>query len=270
MKKLTGLMIVALVLLLSINSFAEDKVRVGGSGGMIPLLSELAKDFMATHKDKVIMVNQQSLQTKGGIMGVSEGRLDIGMANRAFKDDEKALGLTEIEIARVAVVIGAQKNLGLKAIISDNLCRVYEGKITNAQELGGANEKMLVITKSEQDATKETIRKGIKCFKDLKEPGSITMIPTSPETARALSNSKAIGFTDMVTVDEMKGAITALMLDGIEPSVENVKTGKYKLAQTYKLVIKGAPIGTIKEFIDYIKSPKGSKVIEANKAIPIK
>lgn len=248
----------------------KGKIRIAGSGGMIPLVTELARAYMAEHADTVIAVSQNSIQSAGGIMGAAKGELEIGMANRPLKEGELSLGLETTEIARVGVVVGANKNIAIKEISGENLCKVYEGKIKKWSELGGVEGAVVALTKSETDSTKETVRKNVACFKNLKEAATVLLVPTSPQTAKTLSNSKAIGFTDTVDVDASNGAIVALKLDGIAPTVENIRSGKYKLVQVYRLITKGKPAGAAKDFLDYIKGPKGRKLIEANGAIASK
>lgn len=264
--------LVVLVVLMAGTAFAADKekLRVAGSGGMIPLVTELAKAYMAEKSDILVAVSQNSIQSAGGIMGASKGELEIGMANRPLKEEEQSLGLEVTEIARVGVVVGVNRNLPIREISSETLCKVYEGKIKKWSELGAGEGAVVALTKSEKDATKETIRKNVACFKNLKEADTVLLVATSPQTAKTLANSKSIGFTDTVDVDASNGAIVALKLDGVEPSVENIRSGKYKVVQVYRLVTKGKPSGAVKGFVDFVKGPKGKKIIEANSAIPVK
>ncbi len=248
----------------------KGKIRVAGSGGMIPLVTELAKHFMAERPDVLIEVSQKSIQSSGGIEGAAGGSLEIGMSNRPLKDDEQKLGLVTAEIARVGVVLGANKNLTVRNITSDALCSIYEGKITNWEELGGHKEKIIALSKPEKDSIKETIRKVIPCFKNLREAATVKIIPTSPEMTTALANSRCVGFTDSAFVGASHGAIHAVALDGVEATAENIRSGKYKLLQAFRLVTKGKPDGKVKDFIDYVKGPKGKQVIEKNGAISVK
>lgn len=251
-------------------SSAEEKLAVAGSGSMIPLVTELAKAFMAEKTNVVIDVNQKSIESTGGIMSAANGTIDIGMSARPLKDSEKSLGVVLIEIARVATVLGVNKSVPLREISAENLCKIYEGKIANWSQLGGGEGKILALTRPDRDATKNTVRDNISCFSNLKEADSIVVIPTSPEMVNVLSNREnTVGFTDSVAIDRSEGAIVALDLDGIPPSAENVKTGKYKVIKTNYLVAKGTPAGTAREFIDFIKSDKGSRIIEANKAVAV-
>ncbi len=271
MKK-TGLVILALIFVFSAahQSRAAEKIRIAGSGGMIPLVNELAKAYMARNKGVAIEVNQQSIQSTGGITSAAEGKIEIGMANRPFRDKEKDLGLYAVEIASVAVVVGVNKSVAVTEISGENLCRIYSGTLKNWKDLGGEGP-IVALTKSDKDSVKETVRKNIACFKELKEPQSVIIVPTSPETAKVLSNRPgSIGFTDSVDIARAPGAIAALKLDGVGPSSENVRSGKYKLTQSYRLVTKGKPAGTVKEFVDFIKGPEGTRIIEANRAVAIR
>ena len=67
-----------------------------------------------------------------------------------------------------------------------------------------------------------------------------------------------------------KGNIVALNLDGVTPTPDNVASGRYKVALVYRLVTKGKPAGSIKEFIEFVKGPKGKTIIETTGAVPVK
>lgn len=270
MKKIALSMIMTLIMSAG-SAFAGEKVTIAGAGGMISLVTELAKAYMAEHKETVIEVNQKSIESRGGIMSAAEGKIDIGMASRAIKDEEKSLGIRGIEIARVANLLGVNKSVPLTDITSENVCKIYSGKAVKWSELGGPAELIMALTRPAADATMEAVRKHIACFKDLKEPASIVVVPTHPEMNKILASRPfSIGFTDTIAVDDSAGAIVALKLDGVSPGVENVRSGKYRMIKNMNLVVKGEPKGETKAFIDFVKGPKGAKIIEANKAVAVK
>lgn len=267
----TAASLIVVLLMLAGPSFAEEKITIAGAGGMISLVTELAKAYMAEHKNVVIEVNQKSIETRGGIMSAAEGRVDIGMASRPLKDEEKRLGIQGIEIARVANVLGVNKSVTLTDISAENVCRIYAGKAVKWSDAGGPAEPILVLSRPDADATKEAVRKNIDCFKDLKEPASVVMVPTHPEMSKILASRPfTIGFTDTIAVDDSAGAIHSLSLDGVAPTAENVRNGKYKMIKNMNLVVKGEPKPEAKAFIDFVKGPKGARIIEANKAVAVK
>lgn len=269
-RKIAVGMIMALMMFAGPAS-AEEKITIAGAGGMISLVTELAKSFMAEHKSIVVDVNQKSIETKGGIMSAAEGRVDIGMSSRPLRDEEKKLGISAIEIARVANVIGVNKSVTITEITSENVCKIYSGKTVKWSDLGGPAEPVMPLSRPDADATKEAVRKHIACFKDLKEPASVVMVPTHPEMTKILTaRPYTIGITDAIAVDDSAGAMVSLKLDGIAPSMENVRNGKYKMIKNMNLIVKGEPKGSVKAFIDFVKGPKGAKIIEANKAVSVK
>jgi phosphate transport system substrate-binding protein len=58
-------------------------------------------------------------------------------------------------------------------------------------------------------------------------------------------------------------------LDGIDPTVDNIKNGKYELARKLYLYTFEEPSAGAKDFIDYAVSADGQKVAEENGFIPI-
>jgi len=266
-----GIACMAVVMVLSAGTaFAEEKIRIAGSGSMITLMNDLAKAYMAENKNVQIDINQKSIESTGGVQSVAAGWVEIGLAARALKADERAL-VQATEIARVATVIGVNKSVTVKEITSEQLCRVYAGTVNNWKDLGGPAGNIVPLTRPDRDATKESVRRGVACFRDLIEPASVVIVPTSPEMSKLLSSRpNSIGFTDAVAVDDAGGAIVALKLDGVTPTPDNVRSGKYKIIKENYLVTKGQPAGAVKAFIDFIKGPKGAKIIEGNKAVPVK
>lgn len=272
MMKRTGVfMVVFLVTLCTGMAGAQEKIRVAGAGGMIPLLTELAKTYMAEHNNVVIEVAQRSIESKGGVMSAAEGRVEIGMSARPLKDDEKGLGLQMTEIARLATVFGVNRSVTLKELTSEQICQIYGGRITSWKELGGGKDAIMALSRTDHDATKETVRKGIPCFKNLKEASSVVTIATAPEMTKVLAmRPNSIGITDAIAVDGSAGEIVPLKIDGIDPTPEQVKSGRYKIIKNFYLVTKGPASGPAREFIGFIKGPKGAKIIESLKAVPVK
>lgn len=260
-----------IIVLISTSAWAET-IKVAGSGGMIPVVTDLAVAYMAKNPHDKIDVVQESIEAKGGIMGAYEGRLDIGMSARLLTAEEIALGLSTVEIARIATVVGVNaESVKITSIKSSQVCGIYSGQIKNWKELGGHDAPIKAFTRPEPDATKGVVRKGIKCFSKLAEASHVVMMPKSKDMYNALlNNPNAIGFTDMDKVDDSQGKIRALILDGIAPTEGNVKAEKWPITKNFVLVTKGQAKGLAARFIDFIKGSEGSRSIVKNKAVPVK
>jgi phosphate transport system substrate-binding protein len=76
--------------------------------------------------------------------------------------------------------------------------------------------------------------------------------------SRVASTPTAIGFIGHGFVD---GSVKALDVDGVEATVQTVKSGKYPISRPLFMYTNGQPTGTVKQFIDLPKSVDGKKII---------
>ena len=60
----------------------------------------------------------------------------------------------------------------------------------------------------------------------------------------------------------------ALQINGADPTRENVVNGSYTLFRSFLFVAKEEPSGSVMEFIDFIRSPEGQKVLVAEGLVP--
>ena len=60
-----------------------------------------------------------------------------------------------------------------------------------------------------------------------------------------------------------------LKINGIEPSIENIKSGKYPFTVSFYAITRGEPTGNVKTLIDWMLSPEGQELIEKTGYTPI-
>ena len=71
----------------------------------------------------------------------------------------------------------------------------------------------------------------------------------------------AIGYSSTGSLND---TVKALNVDGVEPTAQNIKDGKYSLSRPFNIATKGKPGKLAQDFIDYIMSTAGQKVVEDN------
>ena len=79
-------------------------------------------------------------------------------------------------------------------------------------------------------------------------------------------NEKAIGY---VSLGSLNDTVKAVKVDDVEATVDNVKSGAYKLSRPFNIATKGEPTGVAKDFINFIMSKEGQAVVAENKYIPV-
>lgn len=83
---------------------------------------------------------------------------------------------------------------------------------------------------------------------------------TSVMTSTVAGNKSAIGYVSLGSLSE---EVKALQLDGVEPSTQTVKSGEYKLQRPFNIAyIDGSLSDTAKDFVSYIMSTDGAKIID--------
>ena len=76
----------------------------------------------------------------------------------------------------------------------------------------------------------------------------------------------AIGYASLGSLDD---TTKALKVDGVEPSVDTIKDGSYKISRPFNIATKDNVSDVAQDFINYIMSDEGQKVIEDNGYISV-
>lgn len=89
---------------------------------------------------------------------------------------------------------------------------------------------------------------------------------TSAMMTNVSGDDYAIGYASLGSLDD---TTKALKVDGVEPTVENIKDGSYKIARPFNIATKGDVSKVTQDFINYIMSSDGQSVIEDNGYISV-
>ena len=80
------------------------------------------------------------------------------------------------------------------------------------------------------------------------------------------SDKYAIGY---VSLGSLNNSVKALKIDGADATVANIKNGSYKISRPFNIAVKDNLSAAAQDFVNYIMSSDGQKVIEANKYIKV-
>lgn len=71
-------------------------------------------------------------------------------------------------------------------------------------------------------------------------------------------NEAAIGY---VSLGSLNDTVKAVTVDGVEATVDNVKSGDYTLSRPFNIATKGEPTGVAADFINFIMSADGQAIV---------
>jgi len=263
--------ITLLVALMVLPAWGEEKIVLDGSTGMLPLAKALATAYQQQSSDPQVETGK-GLGTGARLQALAEGKIQIALASHGITPEDIRKGnLKVIEVAKGAIVFAVNASVPITNITEPQVCDIYSGKIQGWQLLGGSDSPIAVLTRPPTEVDPEVIRAKVGCFKELKEVETAKVMARGGDMAKGLAETPhAIGMTSMTVVEQSGGKVKALTLNGVGPTSENVKSGRYFLTRDFLFVIKGEPTPPIKKFLDFVLSPDGDRVILANGAVPLR
>lgn len=139
-----------------------------------------------------------------------------------------------------------------------------------------AEKDINVIGRDSASGTREAFESLIKNSDGTKLEGKMTqkaeeLEATSAVIAKVQSNKTAIGYISLGSLDD---SVRAVKVNGVAPTVENVQNGSYVLYRpfviiTNKTLTEGDNLtAATKDFLNYLKSDKASKIVADNGFVP--
>ena len=80
-------------------------------------------------------------------------------------------------------------------------------------------------------------------------------------------NANAIGY---ISLGSLNDSVKALKIDGAAATVENIENGSYKISRPFNIATKSEPCEAAADFIAFVLSDEGQKVVKDNGYIPVK
>ena len=243
----------------------ENELKISGGTAHLKVMNVVAKKFRETHPDVNITISGGGSGV--GIKQVGEGMVDIGNSGRDLKESEiSKYGLVPHAIAIDAISVIVNPSSKINKLTSEQVQKIYSGAVSNWKALGGTDAKINVYTRDSESGTRSTFWK--LALKKGKITNSAMIVKSNGDMKVNIARDKfGIGF---MSVGNMDKSVKAVAVDGILPTVENIKSGKYRIQRKLYSVTKGEPKGIVKEFIDLLTSDYGQKVVQEHKFIPVK
>jgi len=258
------------------HGFAQDSavIRVAGSTTVLPIVSRAAERFQIRNASVIITVNAGGSGV--GVHGAGTQRLDIGLASREItrKENNRYTSLNTIVIGRDAVACVVSSEIfhsGVHSLSKQQIGDIYLGKITNWRQVGGPDRKIIVIDKETHRGTRHVFMHYLFGKSNARAPGArLVTGSNNEEQAKIAQSDSAIGMLSIAWInDEVVGIGIREGGQVIKPTLENVRSGRFPIARNLNLVTTGEPKGAVAQFIDYLLSQEGQKLVEASGYIPI-
>ncbi|HTD35887.1 MAG TPA: phosphate ABC transporter substrate-binding protein [Candidatus Limnocylindrales bacterium] len=243
----------------SVPAFADTTITLAGSTALLPLAKDAAGEYQKAHPDVKISVSAGG--SGAGISQVAQKAVDIG------NSDILAAGHPELHDNRVAVIgfaVITNPGTNVKNLSKKQIQDIFSGKVTNWKEVGGADQKIVVVNRPRNSGTRAVFTKTLMGTAVLSESGLTedatgTVVSIVKQTPGAISYAAFSGTRG--------GGVTELSVDGVAPTDENIIVGKYPVWSYEHMFTLGPPTGEISRFIAYVSTNR--ELIKRDGFIPI-
>jgi phosphate transport system substrate-binding protein len=246
------------------------KLRVTGSTTLFPIAQAAADAYMAKNLKADIQVSGGGSGV--GVQAIGEGTTDIGMSSRDITSAEmtKYPGLVPIDVATDAVVIIVNPQNQITSLTLDQARGLYNGTYQGWNAVGGSLTYPVVIGRDSASGTRvyfnDFVMKGEKYRADMREMNSNGAVAQTVAQTPAAVGYVGLGF--------ITPGVKALKISSngqpIAPSIATVLSHQYPISRPLYMITQGQPKGLAKDYIDFILSPDGQKIVEEQGFVPLK
>ncbi|MDR2708782.1 MAG: phosphate ABC transporter substrate-binding protein, partial [Elusimicrobiota bacterium] len=158
------------------------------------------------------------------------------------------------------------KNNPVTNLTRAQIADIYTGKITNWKDVGGKDEKIVVVSRDSASGTFEAFSE--LALKGQKVVQSALMQSSNQAIVSLISKTQsAIGY---VGVGYAGASIKTIKVDNIASDKNTVKNGTYPLSRDLYMLTNANPSAEVLKFINFVLSPQGQAIVEQQGFVSIK
>jgi phosphate transport system substrate-binding protein len=262
---------------------ARTVIQNKGSDTMVNVAQVWAEEYRKVAPDVEVEVSGGGSGV--GIAALIKGAVDIANASRDIKPAEaeqvaKNTGKSPVgfTVGFDALAVYVHRDNPLNEVTLEQLAEIYaeDGKATRWSELGvkipGVSDDTIVrVSRQSSSGTYEFFREHVLGNKDFRL-GSRDLNGSKEVVELVGGTPTAIGYSGMGYATPAVKKLKVASKPGspaVAPAVAAVHDKSYPLARSLHVYTLGEPQGAVKQYIDWILSDAGQKVVETSGYVPV-
>jgi phosphate transport system substrate-binding protein len=258
--------------------FEDDFPRLDGATAFIPIFWLACKAIypkMQDYSDYIVSSSTPTAYERLIVGGVDLIFTFAPSDEQTQKAKENGVELILTPIGKEAFVFLTNKENPVKNLSVEQIRQIYTGKITNWRKLGGEDEKILAFGRNKnsgsQTAMEKYVMNGLSFKAPLREEFH-TMSGLIEGVANYRNAKNAIGYSFRYysTAMNPNSDISLLSVNGIEPTVQNIKNNTYPFTADFYIVSTQNSSKNAKKLIEWFLSEQGQAFVEDVGYVPIR
>jgi len=259
-----------------------SSLQIKGSDTMVNLGQAWAEAFMKKAPSVSVAVTGGGSGT--GIAALLSKTCDIAELSRELKPEEIAMAKEkgfdpkQITVALDGLAVVVHPANPLSQLTMEQLADIFSGRVTNWKEIGGSDLPIVVLSREVNSGThvyfKEHVLRGGDKESQAEFAANALMLPSSQAIADEVDqNPGAVGYYGMGYISPREKAL-AVAKDAaspyVQPTIDNVVSQAYPISRPLLMVTRGQPQGLVADFLGFVLSPEGQKIVVEIDFVPVK
>ena len=251
---------------------AVAALRVNGSTTVNAVVVEAA-DLLRGERGLEIQVDTAG-GSSGGISALGEGRVEMAMSSRPLSDEDRSrypgVAFHPVRIGEDAVALVVSRDVwegGVHSLSADEMRGIYEGRIGNWRQLGGAEQRIAFFNKEPGRGTWEVFAHWL--YGDAKRAPLVSFPEVGANQEARAKVASTRGALSQLSASWADGkAVFALAIEKepgevLAPSAENILNGRYPMRRSLFVITNGPPQGNAQVLVDFLLSSRGQELVQA-------
>jgi phosphate transport system substrate-binding protein len=204
------------------NHSHDNYLSIAGSTALLPLVKAEVPYFVAKHPNVNLTVAGGGSTV--GLTQVASGTIDIG------DSDIPPEGVSNVNDHKVVVVGFAMitnKDVKVHNLTHHQIMDIFSGIVTNWKQVGGQDEKIVVVNRPISSGTRRVFSKVLMGNKKIAETG-LTVDASGTVVSTIESAPGAISYVGMPSIQPIQHKqVNVLAIDGVSPSLSSITVGQY-------------------------------------------
>ena len=254
-------------------SFYENYPKLDGATAAYPVYGAIAQALYTGLDENTIERYVTCSKTDKAYERLIRGEIDIFFGAQPSKQQielakENGVEFNLTPVAKEAFVFFVNKENPVNTLTLEQIQDIYQKKIVNWKIVGGNDEKIMPFQRPENSGSQTIMRAFVMRDKSLPAPlweeyaDLMKGIISQVATYRNYSSSVGYSFRYFATGMAPNDNITLLAINGIEPTVENIRDGSYPFTIEVYAVTAGPANENTGKLIEWILSEQGQSFIE--------
>ena len=249
----------------------ENLPRLDGAAAVFPVYSAFVNatypntvslnDGIFEYQNTVRGYRSLALKETDIFFGAFPSQEQINFAN------EQGTEFEYTEIAKEAFVFFVHKDNPIDSLTTEEIKKIYSGEITNWKEVGGNDEDIVAFQRNEGSGSQSMLIRfmdGTPIMKAPTEQVNDFMVGIINQVSDYKNKTNSIGFSFRYYMEGIikNPNVKMVQIDGIEPNVDNIKSGDYPITTSlYAVTYKNNDNENVRKLLNWILSNEGQEII---------